>query len=454
MNNYAVNIRELVVEILLSIDKGEEQSHILIKNVLDKYDYLPQADKNFIKRTVTGTLEWRVRIDYIINQFSKTPVNKMKPLIRNLMRMSVYQIIYMDKVPDSAVCNEAVKLAGKRGFKGLQGFVNGVLRSISRGKDDIKLPDSTSTSAMTASDIEVLYSCPKLIVESLISDYGVEQTVEVLKASLTDRGISVRLDEGLTASQVKEIIDDWQENGILYEKSDELSYAYRLKKADKLFKLDCFINGCCTVQDFSSMNVCEMADIKAGDLILDMCAAPGGKSLHAANKLSLAQNNIQIDAMDSKMGKIGRVISRDLTEYKVSIIDENIARVGADNITAECHDATVFDTNLENKVDIVILDVPCSGFGVIGGKPDIKYNISSEGLSSIVELQRKIIDNAVRYVRSGGSLMYSTCTMRKAENDENVDYILAGGDYELIEKKQYFITDKWDGFFIARLKKR
>lgn len=432
----SVNTRELVTEILLSIDKGEEHSHILIKGVLDKYDYLPQADKSFIKRVVTGTLENRIKIDYVINYFSKTPVNKMKPIIRNIIRMSVYQIMYMDKVPDSAVCNEAVKLAGKRGFKGLQGFVNGLLRGIIRGIDNIKWPEP----AGSVRAISVKYSCPELIVESLINDYGREQTALSLAASLGESNLYVRIDESLSEDKVTAIKKEWDDNGISYEVSDSLSYAYKLKGVENLSRLPLFDEGCYSVMDLSSMYVAEMADVKAGSKVLDICAAPGGKSLHMACKLKSLDKDNQ-----------GMVISRDVSEYKTDLIDENISRLKAENIRSEVYDATVYDASIEGSMDVVIADVPCSGIGVIGRKPDIKYNLTAEGLDEIITLQREIIDNAVRYVKKGGILMYSTCTMRKAENDENVRYILNKGGFKLDSDKQLFITADNDGFYIARL---
>jgi len=434
MNNTGVNIRELATEIFLSIDKKEEHSHILLKNVLDKYDYIPQSDKNFIKRVVEGTLEYKIKIDYVLGLFSKTPVNKMKPFIRNLMRISVYQIMYMDKVPDSAVCNEAVKLAGKRGFRGLAGFVNGVLRTISREKDNISWPTGDDISSLS-----VNYSCPEIIVESLINDYGLELTKDILGASLLESRLYVRIDETLDADKKKEIFAEWDNNGIEYEKSDLLDYAYYIKKADRLFKLDGFVKGLYTIQDVSSMMVCEMAGIIPGDTIIDMCAAPGGKTCHAATKLKIGGPD-----------KSGIVISRDVSEYKTGLIEENISRLSLDNVKVEVFDARVFDEKMEQKADLVIADVPCSGFGVIGKKPDIKYNVTPEGLDSLAALQREIIDNAVRYVKKGGRLMLSTCTMRKAENDMNVKYILSNKAFELANSRQLFLSEETDGFYIAK----
>lgn len=476
MASNGINIRELIMDMLISLEDSRQQSHLLLKNVLDKYDYLPIADKSFIKRVFSGTLEYRIKLDYIIDCFSKTPVKKMKPVIRNIMRMSVYQLIFMDKVPDSAACNEAVKLAGKRGFKGLQGFVNGVLRAVIRGKDNIKYPDINSeNSEDIVYGLSVLYSCPEIIARSLIADYGREKVKAVLRASLENRNIYVRVDETLSKKEIDSILDEWQQEGIGYEKSSALDYAYKLSKADKLSKLKSFIDGLYTVQDLSSMFVCEMAGIKKGDTILDICAAPGGKSLHAANKLKLAataaggfgmdsnrvtagdlvtDSNIAAGDFGTNSNRVtGKIISRDLSEYKISLIRENVERLKCENIELKAWDALSYDEALEEKADVVIVDVPCSGFGVMGRKPDIKYNITEEGLKSLVDLQRAIIDNAVRYVKTGGTLMYSTCTMRKAENEDNVQYILSKHDYSLIEEKQLFLSDEYDGFYIAKLRK-
>jgi len=448
MNSNACNIRELVTDILISIDKKEEHSHILLKNVLDKYDYLVKADKNFIKRAVTGTLEQRVKIDYIINYFSKTPVNKMKPFIRNLIRMSVYQIIFMDKIPDSAVCNEAVKLAGKRGFKGLQGFVNGLLRAIIRGYEEVvKLIESDDFLAEDPIEaICIKYSAPELLVKSLISDYGTDNTKDNLLCALNNRTINVRIDETLSDTDIKKIKDEWDDAGINYKKSSLLDYAFVLKNADKIGRLSSFNEGMYTIMDVSSMMVAELAGIKAGDHILDVCAAPGGKSLHAANKLKLAEMNKDITP--------GLVLSRDVSDFKINLIEENIKRLKISNVDTEVFDATEYDESLCEWADVVIADVPCSGFGVIGRKPDIKYNITEDGLKELVVLQRKILDNAMKYVKSGGRLMFSTCTMRKCENDGNTSYILNTGDFTLETEKQFFISEETDGFYVAAFTKK
>ncbi len=445
-------MRELALDILLGMEKGEDKDHKLLKAVQDKYDYLPESDKGFLKRLVNGTYEYRLKTDYVIDTFSKTKVKDMKPLIRELMRLSVYQIMYMDRVPDSAACNEAVKLAGKRGFKGLTGFVNGVLRAIARGYKDIEWPDAAAD-PVRAMSIE--YSCPESIVRRLTDDYGNDITKACLKSSLNeDRGVYVRIDEGLGEERVRQIAsvipgavpsgeqlhsEAPSDDSIPY---DQMYYAVRTKEADKVTQMPEFVDGLITIQDISSMMVCEMADISSLDTdhelqILDMCASPGGKSMHMASKLK-------------RYGLKGHIYSCDVSENKTAVMDDNIRRMGLDDmITTGVSDVTVYNEEYKEHFDVVLADVPCSGLGVMGRKPDIKYNQESSDIDGLVSLQRSILDNAVRYVRPGGRLIFSTCTMCRAENDGGTDHILSRGGFTMRGSRQLFLTDEHDGFYTA-----
>ncbi len=433
-----VNIRAIALDILLAQEKGEGKSHKLLKAVLDKYDYLDASDKNFLKRLIEGTSEYRMSLDYVTDSFSKTPVKKMKPVIRQVMRMSVYQILYMDRVPDNAVCDEAVKLVKKRGLAGLAGFVNGVLRSVARGRDEIRWPDENED-PMKALSIE--YSCPEHIVRSLIDDYGSDIAKDCLKASLLPARMTyVRIDESLAKDKIQDIIlkTGGRRQGI----PEDMYYTVGTDHTDNVTRMPEFAQGLMTIQDISSQMVCEMAgfDKYAGrsDIkILDMCSAPGGKSMHAASKLK-------------RYGISGDILSLDISEAKQSITDENIARMHlVDLIRTDVWDATEYNAEYDEVYDFVLADVPCSGFGVIGRKADIKYNMTTDLLGDIVILQHRILDNAVRYVRPGGSLIFSTCTMRKAENDAGTQYILAKGGFTLKAEKQLFLSKDNDGFYIA-----
>ncbi len=453
-----INIRELALDILMEVSKNGEKSHVILKAVLDKYDYLPIQDKGFLRRLVSGTIEYRLRLDYVIDRFSKVKVNKLKPLIRELLRLSIYQLLYMDRVPDSAVCNEAVKLASKRGFKSLSGYVNGVLRAIARGRNDIKWPDENAGDDKIYA-LSIMYSCPEIIIKSLIDDYGYDTCVMCLKASLSDgRGVYVRIDESLSEDKISEIknkiiseSETKEEMNVNETDADkeqpfaDMTYAVRTLHPDKVTSSREFADGLITIQDISSMSVCEMAeleDYKGKKInILDMCAAPGGKTLHAVSKMK-------------RYGIDGEIKSLDVSELKVDLIKENIRRMHCEEyVKCGVWDATVYDETCKEKYDIVLADIPCSGLGVIARKPDIKYNITDEGLESLEALQRQIIDNAAKYVKPGGRLILSTCTMRKKENEDNVARLVDTGGFKLQKSRQLFLSDTHDGFFTAVLNK-
>ena len=404
MTESKVNSRELIVTMLLSINNGEEYSHILIKNVLDKYDYLEGKEKAFIKNVTEGSMERRIELDYIIDSFSKTPVKKMKPFIRELLRMSVYQLMFLDKVPASAVINEAVKLAKKKGFTGLSGFVNGVLRGIERGKNDIKYP-SKDKEPLKARSIE--YSMPEWIIEELDSYIGEEKTDKVLSAFLLPRPVVIRFSNALSLDEIKKHVMAMEEVGAKVSKQAYGDRIYTLTHAGSIAKLSGFSDGAFAIQDVSSQIAVQASGIKEGNTVIDVCAAPGGKSVFAAE---LA-------------GETGKVIARDLTSYKTSLINENVSRMKLRNVSVEEWDATVLDESRIGTADVVIADLPCMGFGVIGRKRDIKYKVTKEQLDEVAALQKNILDVVSKYVKPGGVLMFSTCSISAKENKGNADYI-------------------------------
>lgn len=444
-------IRAIALEILLEITQEKEYSHLAIRNALHKVQYLPKQDRAFINRLVEGTLEYMLRIDYILNQFSSVKVNKMKPVIRNILRSGVYQLLFMDSVPDSAACNEAVKLAQKKGFYSLKGFVNGVMRNVARKKEEITYPDRT---ANLREYLSVYYSIPQWLVDRWIAAYGAEVTETMLKDFLEKHPLTIRCQ--LHGLKPGETIDSLREQGACAEKAPYLPYAWYLSEYSHLESLQAFLKGKIVVQDISSMLVAEAADPKDGDYIIDLCAAPGGKSLHAADKMR---------------GK-GMVDARDLTDYKVSLIEENITRTHTENIKASRKDATILDKEAIEKADIVLADVPCSGLGVIGKKTDIKYRVDEDKIQELSQLQKQILHNAASYVKPGGVLIYSTCTITKEENQDNVAWFTQNYPFELESLDPYLCEElqsettkegylqllpgihKTDGFFLARLRKQ
>lgn len=399
----AVNSREIILDMLFDICEKGEYSHIVLRQTLRKYQYLDKRDRAFITRITEGTIENRILIDYVIDKFSKVKVKKMKPLIRNLLRMSVYQIMFMDSVPVSAACNEAVKLAIKRSFGQLRGFVNGVLRAVIREKDNIKLPNASEN---IVDYLNVVYSMPTWIVEQLIIQYGMEEASRIIK-SVSNHDDSICVRANTSKAPLSNIIKLLEEDELEVVRSDIYENCLYLKNVDYLENIQAFNEGLISVQDLSSMLVAVIANPKKDDVCLDLCAAPGGKALH----------------LWELMNGSGKVIARDISEHKVGLIEENIDRTEALGVVAEVYDATILDKDMIEKADIVIADLPCSGLGIMGKKSDIKYNITLESQKELVKLQRDILANAWQYVKKGGTLIYSTCTLNKEENIENAKFI-------------------------------
>ena len=399
------NIREIALDTLLALEKDGGLSHKIIHNVLDKYDYLDPRDKKYLKRLTEGTLERRLELDYYLDHFSSVPVRKMKPLIRNLLRMSAYQLLYMDSVPDSAVCNEACKLAEKRKFHSLKGFVNGVLRKIAREKENLPMPDPKS---QPMEFLCVKYSMPELITREWISEYGPELTETMLQGLLEVHPVSLRVREGVTNGERETIRESLLKRGILLEKSECDENVFLARDLDGLEDLREFGEGLLTVQDVSSVLAVKMAGIRKGDLVIDACAAPGGKSILASE---LA-------------GDEGRVICGDVSDKKTLIMQENVERMGRKNVEIRTWDARTPEPDLLGKADVLLLDVPCSGLGVMGKKRDVKYHASEEGYAQVEALQKEILASAWQYLKPGGILLYSTCTIREGENRDAAEWIL------------------------------
>ena len=399
-----MNIREIILDILLELEKTDGYSNLLLADVLEKYDYLMPKEKAFIKRVTEGTIERKIQIDYVLDTVSKVPVTKMKPFIRALLRMSVYQILFMENVPDAAVCNEAVKLAGKRKFKSLQGYVNGVLRNVSRQKDALAYPDREKDEAAYLS---VMYSMPLWLVKHFLNRYDKTVVETIFRDFLERKPVTLRIEENVSDKEKEDLIKQWEESGMVVHSHPYLPYAMQIEKAEGIRHLPGYDEGLFTVQDVSSMLVIEAADIKKGQTVIDLCASPGGKSLHAASKLA----------------GTGKVLSFDVSQKKLTRMEENRQRMHMENMETAVSDACIYREELAGLADVVIADVPCSGLGVIGKKPDIKYHVTEQSLEEVAALQKEILKNAVAYVKPGGILMYSTCTINPEENEKQVEWI-------------------------------
>jgi 16S rRNA (cytosine967-C5)-methyltransferase len=409
----AVTPRSIAISSLNKILEEKQFSHIVLREQLQKYTNLTERDRSFITRLVEGTLEYTIQLDFILNRHSKTHTKNMNPLIRTVLRMSSYQILYMDRVPDSAAINEAVSFIKSQSDKKiifLSGFVNGVLRTVSREKETI-FADLAHTGKTPA---YIRLSTPLWLYDYLRVMYGRETTEKML---------------------------DWflkgsKKNYVRFKDGHSEVMEGNISKT-KLFK-----SGDITVQDYASQQVGIEANPQAGDLVVDVCAAPGGKSCHIAELLK----------------GTGHVDARDLTEDKIALINENIERLSLNNISATVFDARVQDPALTDetgtgKADIVLADLPCSGLGIMGKKPDIRFNTSLENIKELQSLQREILTTVTKYVRSGGKLIYSTCTLTSEENEDNRDFILSIPVFTLDKEKKFLPGEPSDGFYLCVFRK-
>lgn len=418
--------RAIVLEILTENEKNGTFISVLVKNVLDKYSYIDRRDRAFIKTLSEGTVENRIALDYCIDRISSVKTEKMKPVIRTIIRMGAYQLLYMDHVPDSAVCNEAVKLAKLKHMNGLTGFVNGVLRNLARNRADVSYPD-----------IETQYSCPKWIAGMFRRDHGPEKAELMIRSFAAHPVMYVRVNTLKTTAE--ELITTLAAQGVRAQRAPFCGDA-ALKIDSELVpsESEAFRKGLFTIQDLSSIAAVSAAGIEPGMYVMDLCAAPGGKTTYAAE--------LQKDARN--------VHAFDQNEEKIQYIRDNLSRLGISGVSANVHDACAFDEQSEGKADVVIADLPCSGLGVIRRKADIRYRVKYEDIAALKKLQQDILVNAVRYVKAGGRLVFSTCTVTREETVEQAEFIENEAGMKKILERQFLPgIDPCDGFYYAVFEK-
>ncbi len=399
-----VKSREIVLNILLEVTEGKATLSAALSGWLRKYQYLDKRARAFISRLVRVTIEHMIFIDAVIGRYASVPVPRMKPVVRAILRMGVAQMLYMDGVPDHAVCSESVNLAVRRGFRGLKGFVNGVLRAVAGNRDQLGtlIPDREKDPEQYLS---LRYSAPLWLCRLWISAYGMTAAEAMLGAAAEEGATTVRVNTLKTTPQA--LARELLTQGISVTSGDFLPFVLKISGYDHLAALDAFRKGEMTVQDESSVLAGVCAGLKPGMRVMDVCGAPGGKSINAA----------------LLMGGEGEIVCRDLSETKVARIQENISRMDLSCVHPQVWDALCPDPEMDGWADVVIADVPCSGLGVMGKKPDIKYRMTPENIEALVGLQRQIIDASWRYVKPGGVLLYSTCTLNPAENEAQVRYM-------------------------------
>ncbi len=422
------SVRELVLKGLYRIYEEDAYSNQVIKEVLGTSELLNQ-DRGFASELLMGVVRNQLKLDYIIEKFSKIKIKKLSPWVHQILRMGIYQIICMERVPDSAACNESVKLSRKYAHGAAQGYVNGLLRTVARERENINYPTEP------LERLSIVYSCPMWLAEKLSAQYGVEVCEEILKASHQKQPLSIRVNSLKTNKG--DLIPILKKEGI--NVVDDTTNPLRLyvDGALNVYSSKAYADGLYSLQNASSMTAVEILSPKKGDTVIDMCAAPGGKTAYIA------------ECMKNE----GRIFAMDIHPHKMELISKSAERLGITIVKNEVADAAEFKPEFENLADKVLADVPCSGIGVIHKKPDIKLRRKPEDILALCEIQKKILETASKYVKVGGTLVYSTCTILREENQDRVKEFLGyNPEFSLESEIQLFTHNTGgSGFYIAKL---
>lgn len=441
-------VREQALLILFKVFEKKSFSNILIKNIGSKFTPL---DRAFISEIVYGTIKYKLRLDYIISKLSSIKMSRISPYIMNILRMGFYQIMFMDRVPDSAAVDECVKLAKKYGNIGASKFVNGMLRNYIRNQDSIVYPENKTD---PIAYLSVFYSYPEWIVRLLINDYGYDFTEQFLIFENKAPSINVRINSLKTDKE--SVRNSLLKDGVDVFDGEYTEDSLTLKGVPGIENLEEFNDGLITVQDESSMLAALILSPKPGDFVMDVCSAPGTKSTYIAEL----------------MGNNGSIISGDISREKLKLVLQNAKRLGIDIIKTVCQDASTTDGEYISKADRVLVDAPCSGLGIMRKKPEIRWNREPSDIKELSALQKSILLASSKYVQIGGVLVYSTCTVVKEENINVINnFVKENGDFIMDDisdlvpdklkrescRKGYLELfpniDKTDGFFIARMKR-
>ncbi len=439
------NPRYIAYKALYQVDSENSYSNLTLDAYLKNSD-LSDRDSTFVSALFYGVLEKKITLDYIISRFSSIRLKKIEQKTLIIIRMGVYQLVFMDKIPDSAAVNESVKLCKKERLYHSGGFVNGILRSIARAENRLPLPDKNNKIKY----LSIKYSCPEDIVKLWCDDYSDEMCEQILQA-LSDRPpifLRVNILKTNRDDLRKQLADEQIESDTV----DGFDHVLKIKYSGSLSDKKCYKQGLFHIQDLSSQICCDVLNVRNGDIVSDVCSAPGGKALN------IAQSTPK-----------GRVYCHDIYEHKLKLIKNGADRLGIDNINVTKRDA-LSGTSLQMS-DRILCDVPCSGLGIIRRKPEIAYK-TDKGTESLPGIQYKILENASGYLKDGGILVYSTCTLHKAENGDIVSKFLeeheefepypiqlpSGIAHKIDEPDNQLTlfpdTNGNDGFFIGAVRKR
>ena len=442
-------IREIALKTLYKIDQQEAYSNIVLKETLkEKRNKLDDRDVGLISEIVYGVTTWKLTLDEIIKKYSKIRLKKISPWILNILRMGIYQIVFLDKIPKSAAVNESVNLAKRYGHKSSSNFVNAILRKVNDNdyKELFNIKDDVERISKTT-------SMPIWIVEQLLKENTVKQVEEICNASNIRPKVTVRVNRlKISKEELERLLE---ERNIEYTQG-KIDDFLILNKIKNIENLDLFKNGYFTVQDEGAGIIALVLDVKEGEKILDACSSPGGKTTYMAE---LMQNNGEIHAWD-------------LYKHRVCLVEENAERLGINIIKTKCEDASIYKEEYKEKFDKILLDVPCLGIGVLKRKPDIKWKRKREDIKEITQIQEKILETCSKYLKKGGQLVYSTCSIFKEENEDIIEKFVeknkefeyakvVGENYKYFTKNQKnqailnLIPNKEnDGFFICKLQKK
>lgn len=426
--------RNIALKSLYEINIKQAYSNIVLdKFINENREKLSNLDINFISELVYGVVTWKLTLEYIIQKYSKTKIKKMSDWVKNILYLGSYQIIFLDKVPKSAAVNESVNLCKKYNFKSV-GLVNAILRKIE--KSDYK-EISNITNSITR--ISLKYSMPEWIVKKFCDEYGEEETANICQNLNLRPNISVRINrlKGKMDLGEKGILEDFR----------------TITGTKNITKTKEYIEGNITIQDEAAGLSSFVLAPKEGEIVLDACSAPGGKTTYLA------------ELMHNK----GKIVAWDIYEERLKQVEQNAKRLGIDIIQTEVHDATKLKEEYVEKFDKILLDVPCLGLGVIRRKPDIKWNRQEEDIKEISDIQFNILKTCSKYLKKNGTLVYSTCSMLKEENDAIIEKFIKEEKFETVNIEeqipnefakittnnmvQFLPSQNHDGFFITMLKK-
>ncbi len=428
-------VREMALKSLYKIEKNGAYSNIVLDETIKRNKELSNRDIGLMSEIVYGVTTWKITIDEIVKKHSNIKLKKISPWVLNILRMGIYQIVFLDKIPKSAAVNESVNLAKKYGNRGAVGFVNAILRKVEKSdyEDLVSIQNIQERISKTT-------SMPMWLVEKLIEEKGEKETEAICKCSNLKPNLIVRVNTLKTTTE--DFLKTLEEQNIEYKKTTQQNFII-LKNIKNLENLELFKQGYFTVQDLSAGLAGSTLNPKPGEKVLDCCSAPGGKTTYLA------------EIMENK----GYIEAWDVHEHRVNLVEQTSKRLGINIINTKVKDATIFDKKYVEKFDKILLDVPCLGIGVIKRKPDIKWQRKPDDIEEITKLQLKILTTCSNYLKKGGELVYSTCSILKEENQNIIErFLKENRNYKFFDDNNPYINintnEIQDGFFICKLTKK